>query len=106
MEPREAYNSWAAQYDSNENKTRDLEAISLREMLRAFRFDRCLELGCGTGKNTGWLLQISNHVTAVDFSDEMLAAARKKITAENVEFVRADLKKTWPFELDTYDIAT
>lgn len=50
-----AYNQWSEQYDSNENKTRDLEAIALREMLGKIQFENCLEIGCGTGKNTEWL---------------------------------------------------
>lgn len=29
MNVEEAYKHWSAQYDSNQNKTRDLEAISL-----------------------------------------------------------------------------
>jgi hypothetical protein len=29
MDVQQAYNIWAAQYDTNENKTRDLEAKSL-----------------------------------------------------------------------------
>lgn len=49
---QQAYNSWAQQYDSNENKTRDLEARSLRETLAPLTFEHCLEIGCGTGKNT------------------------------------------------------
>lgn len=33
MEIREAYNKWAEIYDSNRNKTRDLEATALKETL-------------------------------------------------------------------------
>lgn len=105
MEPRAAYNSWAEQYDSNENKTRDLEAIALREMLHGYFFDQCLELGCGTGKNTVWLVERSNEITAVDFSEEMLAIARNKIASEKVKFLQEDLKKDWQFETGAFDIA-
>jgi hypothetical protein len=34
MNTQQAYNSWSEQYDTNENKTRDLEAISLREHIK------------------------------------------------------------------------
>ena len=72
MEVKKAYNVWAEQYDTNENKTRDLEAISLRTTLADFSFNTCLEIGCGTGKNTEWLLTKASHITAIDLSDEML----------------------------------
>ena len=55
MDIEQAYNIWADQYDTNSNKTRDLEAISLRTALSGFQFNNCLEIGCGTGKNTQWL---------------------------------------------------
>jgi trans-aconitate methyltransferase len=56
MNVEEAYKHWSAQYDTNQNKTRDSEAISLRETLRDIKFENCLKIGCGTGKNTEWLL--------------------------------------------------
>ena len=57
MEIREAYNIWADQYDTNENKTRDLEAIILKKKMSHYSFDQVLEIGCETGKNTEWLLK-------------------------------------------------
>jgi ubiquinone/menaquinone biosynthesis C-methylase UbiE len=50
MNIKEAYNHWAKQYDTNLNKTRDLEAVALRESLANISFQTCLEIGCGTGK--------------------------------------------------------
>lgn len=52
MNVETAYNKWAEQYDTNENKTRDLEGVSLRKTLANINFEECLEIGCGTGKNT------------------------------------------------------
>lgn len=52
MNVQQAYNIWADQYDTNQNKTRDLEGIALREILQDIHFENCLEIGCGTGKNT------------------------------------------------------
>src|SRR4249920_1432149 len=79
MNTGKSYDRWASQYDTNENKTRDLEAIALRESLANVEFNNCLEMGCGTGKNTIWLLQKAKRVMAVDFSKEMLAHAKEKI---------------------------
>ena len=103
-EVQQAYNSWAQQYDSNENKTRDLEARSLRETLAPLTFEHCLEIGCGTGKNTAWLMQKAASVTAVDLSDEMLSKAKEKITGSNVNFVQADIMQPWTFATKAYDL--
>lgn len=101
---QKAYNSWAQQYDTNENKTRDLEARSLRETLAPLSFQHCLEIGCGTGKNTVWLMQKASAVTAVDLSEEMLSKAKEKITAAHVQFVQADITKHWNFASQPVDL--
>lgn len=106
MDVRQAYNIWAAQYDSNENKTRDLEGIGLRKTLSAMSFDYCLEIGCGTGKNTAWLITKANHITAVDLSDEMLRVARAKVTSDRVAFIEADILKEWTFTGHQFDLVT
>jgi ubiquinone/menaquinone biosynthesis C-methylase UbiE len=100
MSVQKAYDSWSGQYDANINKTRDLEALALREMLANIEFDNCLEIGCGTGKNTAWLLTKAKNITAIDLSAEMLAKAKQKISNENVHFIQADILQNWNF-IDT-----
>jgi ubiquinone/menaquinone biosynthesis C-methylase UbiE len=104
MNPQEAYNSWASQYDTNENKTRDLEAKALMEVLSTIPFNSCLEIGCGTGKNTEWLLQKAERLTAVDFSEEMLSKAREKVQSPKVEFLQADINNEWNFTEKKFDL--
>jgi ubiquinone/menaquinone biosynthesis C-methylase UbiE len=106
MDVKQAYNIWADQYDSNSNKTRDLEAISLRAILPDIKFDNCLEIGCGTGKNTEYLIKKAKQVTAVDLSNEMLAKARQKINTDNVQFIQTDIKNDWTFVTKQYDLVT
>ncbi|MBK9254966.1 MAG: class I SAM-dependent methyltransferase [Saprospiraceae bacterium] len=106
MDVKQVYNIWADQYDTNINKTRDLEAISLRTTLADIECDHCLEMGCGTGKNTEYLLTIAKQVTAVDLSDEMLDRARQKIKSENVHFMQADITNDWTFVTKKYDLIT
>ena len=107
MNVKEAYNIWSEQYDTNENKTRDLEAISLKQNLKEQKFVSCLEIGCGTGKNTEWLATIADNILAIDLSDEMLAKAKQKISTENVKFIQADINKEWTFTNNNkYDLAT
>lgn len=106
MSIEQAYNSWAAQYDTNKNRTRDLEAVALRATLAAIPFEACLEIGCGTGKNTEWLVRSAMHVTAVDLSAAMLGRARKKVNSNKVTFQQADVTKPWSFATQVYDLVT
>lgn len=97
MSVQKAYNSWASQYDTNFNKTRDLEGQALRATLSNITFDHCLEIGCGTGKNTVWLMTKATQVTAVDLSEDMLAKAKEKINSDKVQFIQADITAPWDF---------
>lgn len=104
MKPQQAYDSWASQYDTNENKTRDLEAIALRNILSTVSFSNVLEIGCGTGKNTEWFLQKSEHIVAADLSEEMLLKAKDKLQSPKVEFIQADINNGWDFTKRTFDL--
>ena len=106
MDIGKAYNSWSAQYDTNDNKTRDLEALSLQKILQGKSFKHCLEIGCGTGKNTVWLLTICDQITAIDLSKGMLDIAKNKIQSAKVNFSEVDITKDWSFAKDTYDLVT
>ncbi len=106
MTIQEAYNNWSAIYDTNQNKTRDLEAVALKQILKDKTFENILEIGCGTGKNTEWLHKKTKNLVGVDFSEEMLEKAKQKISSENVQFVRADIQENWSFEDETYDLVT
>ena len=100
------YHAWSKVYDTNENKTRDLEAISLKEILDNIHFDHCLEIGCGTGKNTVWLETIAKHITAVDLTPAMVEIAKAKVQTQNVHFEIADINQAWNFTKHEYDLAT
>jgi 2-polyprenyl-3-methyl-5-hydroxy-6-metoxy-1,4-benzoquinol methylase len=106
MDVEHAYNIWAEQYDTNDNKTRDLEALALRETLSGLYFEQCLEIGCGTGKNTLWLSTMSKHVTAIDLSEEMLTKAKEKVLSKNVRFMQFDIKKEYNFGTVKFDLVT
>ena len=107
MSIQQSYNAWAQQYDTNINKTRDLEAIALRETLAPLGITTCLEIGCGTGKNAVWLAGRVASLTSVDFSEEMLQKAKEKVTAPHVKFVQADINNDWHFaETAAYDLVS
>ena len=96
MTTGDSYNAWAASYDAMDNKTRDLEAEVLRNTFLNPHYGNILELGCGTGKNTGWLSEKADFVTAIDLSPRMIAKAREKIQADNVNFIEGDITVDWP----------
>jgi ubiquinone/menaquinone biosynthesis C-methylase UbiE len=97
MQTKQAYNQWSKTYDRVENKTRDMEAFVIRSVLHDIKADRILEIGCGTGKNTSWLLDKCTQLTAIDFSEEMLAAAQQKIKSDKIKFIQADITQDWNF---------
>lgn len=105
MNVQTAYNAWSATYDTMENKTRDLEARALRESIAGENLD-ILEIGCGTGKNTEFLITKANRLTGADFSPEMLEKAKKKIASDNVRFMRMDLREPWDFAENSFDLIT
>lgn len=106
MNVQSAYKAWSEVYDTNENKTRDLEAVSVIETLTDIHFENCLEIGCGTGKNTVWLASKAQHITAVDLTQEMIEKAKLKVQTPNVHFVVADILEDWNFATQQYDVAT
>jgi 2-polyprenyl-3-methyl-5-hydroxy-6-metoxy-1,4-benzoquinol methylase len=106
MNVQSAYKFWSQVYDTNENKTRDLEGVSVIETLNHIQFNACLEIGCGTGKNTAWLASKAQHVTAVDLTQEMIEKAKLKVQTPNVNFVIADILEDWNFASQQYDLAT
>lgn len=106
MKIEKAYNIWADQYDTNSNKTRDLDRKSTIETLSKYEFSKVVELGCGTGKNTLFLLQKADEIVGMDFSQSMLDKAQKKITDPRVKFVRADLTIKWNLKDNYADLIT
>jgi len=106
MSIKKAYNVWASQYDTNENKTRDLDRKSTVETLSKYDFESVLELGCGTGKNTKWLLEKAKRIIGLDFSQEMLNKAKEKISDERVVFAKSDLNKNWEIDNEFADLIT
>ena len=100
---RDAYDRWAAQYDTDANDTRDLNAEVLRKQTFIEENDAVLELGCGTGLNTEWLAAHAGTIVATDVSEEMLARARERLTPDAVTLQTLDVTEPWPFEADRFD---
>ena len=100
------YNKWAFHYDNNINLTRDLDKIVIKKSLVNLNFSNVLELGCGSGKNTEWLITRANKLVGLDFSKGMLDIARKKIISQKATFIETDLNQKWEISNNSFDIAT
>ena len=100
------YDSWAYRYDNNINLTRDLDKIATIESLSNLNFFNVLELGCGSGKNTEWLITKADKLVGLDFSKNMLFLAKNKIQNDKVTFINTDLNENWPVIDNSFDLAT
>ena len=100
------YNAWAHQYDYNINPTRDLDKSVTIKSLSNIDFFKVLELGCGSGKNTEWLITKADKLVGLDFSKNMLDQARKKVKTDKVTFINTDLNENWPVNDNSFDLAT
>ncbi len=98
------YDRWAAVYDHDENPLLALEGPLLQKALGDVCGCSVLDLGCGTGRHALWLAEAGAHVTAIDFSQDMLAVARSKPAADGVCFMVHDLHDRLPFASGTFDI--
>jgi ubiquinone/menaquinone biosynthesis C-methylase UbiE len=101
---QQAYTQWSETYDSDLNRTRDLDQVVTRQSLTNRRCESILELGCGTGKNTAFLAELGRRVLALDFSEGMLNQARRKVAARHVSFSLADLTRPWPSANQSADL--
>ena len=103
---KDDYNVWAYQYDNNINPTRDLDKTVTKESLSNIDFFKVLELGCGSGKNTEWLITRAEKVVGLDFSKNMLDLAKRKIITDKATFINTDLNENWPVSDNSFDLAT
>lgn len=99
------YNAWANRYDEAPNPTSDLDKTVLKQSLSSIDFFKVLELGCGTGKNTEWLITKADSLIGLDFSKNMLDIAKNKIQSDKVTFIETDLNEDWPVKSESFDLA-
>lgn len=70
-----------------------------------FESDKVLDVGCGTGEMSLLLAEMGYHVTGIDLSYEMLAIARSKANARNLEVVfELGDAESLQFEDETFDV--
>ena len=106
MSIQDAYDEWSEQYDHDQNKTRDLDASATIDTLSRYNFSTVVELGCGTGKNTGYLLKNAEKVIGLDFSEKMLKKAQVKYSVNKLELRKTDITTSWGIKQESADLIT
>jgi ubiquinone/menaquinone biosynthesis C-methylase UbiE len=102
---RDGYDRWSRVYDHDGNPLIALEEPVVREAVGDVRGLAVLELGCGTGRHTSWLASSGAKVTAIDFSEGMLAEARRKLgDAPLVRWLSHDLHTPLPYDASAFDL--
>jgi ubiquinone/menaquinone biosynthesis C-methylase UbiE len=101
---RSGYDRWASVYDHDGNPLLALEDPVVRAAIGDARGMSVLDLGCGTGRHTTWLVERGASVTAVDFSEGMLAEARRKVGTTAVRFLVHDLETPLPLADGGFDL--
>ncbi|MGH2817139.1 MAG: class I SAM-dependent methyltransferase [Actinomycetota bacterium] len=102
----EYYDRRAPEYDATSISPGDPLAPFMTDVETALhRFaprGTVLEIGCGTGKRTEWLLEHAHSVTALDASAAMLERARRNVGDVRVHWVLADAFRWEP--VHRYDV--
>lgn len=98
------YDRWSAVYDHDANPLQALEEPAMHAALGEVRGLKVVDLGCGTGRHSLWLAAEGAQVTGVDFSEGMLAEARRKPGADQIEWIAHDLHQLLPFADQAFDL--
>lgn len=104
---QDAYDQWAAVYDTDGNMLQSIDDDELKTLLPPLLNQvattsssriSVLDLGCGTGRNTArllshsWPSDLEVHITGLDFSAGMLALARTKLATLAASNARTTLR--------------
>jgi len=100
---REGYDRWAATYDTMGNWLLELEEPEVDRALGDVEGLDVLDVGAGTGRHAIRIAAAGARVTAIDFSDEMLAKAREKPGADRVRWLVHDVARPLPFAANSFD---
>ncbi|HTD63787.1 MAG TPA: class I SAM-dependent methyltransferase [Verrucomicrobiae bacterium] len=100
---REGYDRWAPTYDTMGNWLLALEEPEVDRVMGDVDGLEVLDVGAGTGRHALRLADAGARVTAIDFSNEMLAVAREKAGAERIQWMTHDVHAPLPFSDRSFD---
>jgi len=100
---RDGYDRWAATYDTMGNWLLELEEPEVDRALGDVQGLDVLDVGAGTGRHAIRIAERGGRVTAIDFSEEMLAKARQKPDAGRVRWLVHDAARPLPFAASSFD---
>jgi ubiquinone/menaquinone biosynthesis C-methylase UbiE len=104
LSTREGYDRWAEIYDSDGNPLTALEEPEVDRLLGDVAGLDVVDVGCGTGRHALRLAARGANVTAVDFSEGMLAQANAKEGADRIRWLVHDLHDLpLPLESRSFD---
>jgi malonyl-CoA O-methyltransferase len=103
VDTRDGYDRWAPTYDEEGNPLLALEEPEADRALGVVAGLDVLDVGTGTGRHALRMAARGARVTAIDFSDNMLAKARAKTGADRVRFERHDVTRRLPYPDASFD---
>jgi malonyl-CoA O-methyltransferase len=97
------YDKWASIYDHEDNPLILLEEQHMGQIAGDVSGLQVADIGSGTGRQALRLAAAGATVTALDFSESMLARARAKPGAEQIRFICHDLGRPLPLSDAAFD---
>jgi|SRR5579872_6854236 len=92
------YDEWASLYDAEPTPATEAERDIFIRFVSPKKTDVILEIGCGTGRLTIPVSKKCSKITGIDFSEKMLAIAKKKSAGhDNIELRKLDARKKTSF---------
>jgi SAM-dependent methyltransferase len=105
VDTRVGYDRWSEIYDDEANPLVQIEEPLFAGLCGDLAGLDVVDLGCGTGRHTLRACRAGARVTALDFSDGMVARAGGKPGWSAVHFVRHDLNAPLPLSDASFDRA-
>ena len=96
---------WSKYLENNKNEpefdfTKDDWLLKYRETFDKFQKGKALDLGCGLGQDTMFLLNEGYSVVSLDISEKSLNELKKKIPDDKT--IRKDMSKELPFSNEEF----
>ncbi len=97
----DGYAAWSETYDLRPNPLISAEEPAVRALIDSVPAGHALDVACGTGRHTAYLVERGFETVGIDSSPEMMALARARLP--QVRFESADLSAI-PFATGHFDL--